>query len=300
MPSVTLLSLLVGGLLSLIVGLRNDEFVWISPLITILDSLLLGLAVLISIYFTRAMVPYRAHAALIYLLSFGVMLGAGVLSAVVIFLLSPSSFFYSDNRTITYLLINLLFFITINIIVNGHILFMQTVRESVKALNEEKILKSRMELKLLASKINPHFLFNSLSLVLSLLKKPDKAEAALINLSELLRYQLEFSDAPMVSLESELTAVEKYLAIQQMRFGNKLTYRIESQMEGEIPPLLIQPLVENCIKHNIDRTDHLHIDLEIKGVDRRLQIRVFDNQARLKPEMLEKGLGLSVDRKSVV
>ena len=227
------------------------------------------------------------------------MLGAGIIATIVIFIIGPSSFFYSDNRTVTYLLVNLLFFITINIIVNGHLMFVETVKQNAKALHEEKVLKSQMELKLLSSKINPHFLFNSLNLVLSLLKKPDKAETALINLSELLRYQLDFSDVPTVSLLTELNAVDKYLSIQQMRFGERLSYSIDGYRDGQIPPLLIQPLVENCIKHNIDETDALHIDLKITQERKRIHINIIDSQAKLTPEMLDKGIGLTVTRKRV-
>jgi len=266
---------------------------------TVVDSLSLGTAVMISLYFTRHLTPRTGNRFLILLLSFCVMLGVGMITAIIIFILSPSSFFYSDNRTITYLMINLLFFITINIIINGHLMFSHTVRLNEKALNEEKNLKSQMELKLLSSKINPHFLFNSLNLVLSLLKKPDKAEAALINLSELLRYQLDFSDAPTVPLKTELEAVDKYLSIQQMRFGEKLTFRIEGDSDGLIPPLLIQPLIENCVKHNVDFTDRLHIDLKVTHHHKRIHITVIDSQARLTPEMLDKGIGLSVTKKRV-
>ena len=298
-PSVLIISLFVGGLLSLIIGFRNDEFVLISPTITILDSISLGSAVVISLYFTRYLSPRKVNQFLILLLSFCVMLGEGIITTIIIFILSPSSFFYSDNRTITFLLINSLFFITINIIINGHIMFLDVVRGSEKALNEEKNLKSQMELKLLSSKINPHFLFNSLNLVLSLLKKPEKAETALINLSELLRYQLDFSEETIVSLKTELEAVDKYLSIQQMRFGEKMTFQIDAQTDGNIPPLIIQPLVENCVKHNIDFTDHLHIDLKVNYYNKVMRIIVIDSQAKLTPDMLEKGIGLSVTKKRV-
>ncbi|NQU63865.1 MAG: histidine kinase [SAR324 cluster bacterium] len=135
--------------------------------------------------------------------------------------------------------------------------------------------------------------------MVSLLKEPDKAETALINLSEILRYQLDFSDVQTVALGSELRIVEKYLSIQQMRFGEKLTYQIDSDAEGEIPPLIIQPLIENCIKHNIDAAEKLHIDLNIRNETGRVVINVLDSQARLSPDMLDKGVGLTVTRKRV-
>jgi two-component system, LytTR family, sensor kinase len=296
---VLVLSLLIGGILSLIIGLRYDEFIWISPYITILDSISLGIAVLLSLYFTRYLAARSKSAILMLLLSFGLMLGAGMITFITFFFLNPTAFFYSDNRTVTYLLINLLFFISINIITSGFVIFQQTVLEKEKALNEEKGLKTQMELKLLASKINPHFLFNSLNLMVSLLSQPDKAETALINLSEILRYQLDFSDAQTVSLGSELSVVEKYLSIQQMRFGEKLTYQVDCHTEAQIPPMIIQPLVENCIKHNIDFTEHLHIDLKITNENGQVVITILDSQAILNPAMLDKGVGLTVTRRRV-
>lgn len=295
---VLIISLIVGGILSLIIGLRYDQFIWISPTIIILDSLFLGIGILVSLYFTRFLANRTSNVTLM-LLSFSLILGVGIISFVIFFIGNPTAFLYSDNRTITYLLINLLFFISINIISSGFVIFQQTIIEKERALREETLLKTQMELKLLSSKINPHFLFNSLNLMVSLLKTPDKAETALINLAELLRYQLDFSDASAVSLESELAAVEKYLSIQQMRFGDKLVYKVDCQAEGQVPPMIIQPLVENCIKHNIDNSDRLTIHLKIHRHEERIVISVCDSEGRLQPDMLDKGVGLTVTRKRV-
>ena len=132
-----------------------------------------------------------------------------------------------------------------------------------------------------------------------MLKTPDKAEETLINLSELLRYQLDISDAKTVSLKTELDVVKKYLSIQKLRFGNKLSYQINCQTEGEIPPLIIQPLVENSIKHNIDETEHLAIDITIFKENHRLVLSVFDSMARISPDLMDKGVGLSVTKRRV-
>jgi len=297
--SVLAFSLLLGGGLSLIIGLSYDAIIWISPRIIIIDSLSLGLAILVSLYFSRFLAVKTRSKSLILLLSFSLMLGAGIISFAGFFLSNPASFLYSDNRTVTFLLVNLLFFITINIITSGFVVFQQTVIEKEKALNEEKVLKTQMELELLASKINPHFLFNSLNLLLSLLKTPDKAEETVINLSELLRYHLDIGDTKTVSLKSELSMVEKYLFIQKLRFGEKLTYQIDCHGTGNIPPLIIQPLVENSIKHNMDITDHLSISLKITEEGDQLVISIADSMAGIRPEMLGQGIGLTVTKKRV-
>lgn len=292
-------SLLIGGVISLIIGISYDAFVWISPTITILDSLFLGIGVLISLYFTRYLAPRTQQILPILLLSFALILGVGVIAFVFFVASSPTAFIYSDNRSITYLLINLLFFISFNIIISGFVVFQQRMLEKEKALHEETVLKSRMELQLLSSKVNPHFLFNSLNLMVSLLKTPALAEKALLNLAEILRFQLDCSELQSVSLEDELNIVEKYLSLQQMRFGEKLKYQISCRTEGRIPPMIIQPLVENSIKHNIDNTSQLTVSIDAGRENDHLLITVSDSQAKLTPDMIESGIGLTVTAKRV-
>lgn len=292
-------SLVFGGLLSIIIGLSFEAFFRISPVVILVDSLSLGLAVIISLYFTRYLVDRARNLLLILILAFGIMLGAGIIVFSGFFLSNPATFLYSDSRTVSFLLINLLFFITINIIVSGFVYFQQTVLQKEKAIGEEQVLKKQMELKFLSAKINPHFLFNSLNLLVSLLKTPDKAEKTLFNLSDLLRYQLDISDANSVELQTELEVVEKYLAIQKLRFGEKLSFTIDSQTTGKIPPLIIQPLVENSIKHNIDHTDQLGILISAIKSNNRLVINVSDSLKKLDSTMLGKGVGLITTKKRV-
>ncbi len=292
-------SLVLGGMLSVIIGLSFEAFFRISPVVILVDSLSLGLAVIISLYFTRYLVDRTRNLILILVLAFGIMLGAGIIVLSGFFLSNPATFLYSDSRTVSFLLINLLFFITINIIVSGFVYFQQTVLQKEKAIGEEQVLKKQMELKFLSAKINPHFLFNSLSLLVSLLKTPAKAEETLINLSDLLRYQLDISDADSVELKTELAVVKKYLAIQTLRFGEKLSFAIDCRAEGKIPPLIIQPLVENSIKHNIDHTDQLTISISAARSSDRLVINVSDSLGKLDSTMLGKGVGLTTTKRRV-
>jgi sensor histidine kinase YesM len=291
-------SLLLGGLISLIIGFTYERFIWVAFDVVMLDSLILGLSILFCLHFSRYLVGKTDNNTLILLLSAGIMLGIGILTFLGFFISAPTSFIYSGNRTVTFLLINMLFFLSINIISSGFVIFQRTVLENEKAMNEEKMLKTQMELKLLSSKINPHFLFNSLNLLVSLLKTPDKAETALINLSEILRYQLDFYDAQKITISDELKIVGKYLAIQKMRFGKKLAFHIDCETEGDILPMIIQPLVENCIKHNIDTTDSLTINITVEN-NNGIIITVIDSAAKLNPEMLNKGDGLTITKKRV-
>ena len=289
----------IGWVLNLIVGVSYRGLFLIPTNVVIIDSLALGFAVWVSLYFTRYLVDRSDRAFLLLLLSFGLLFGTGTISRAVFFLSSPASFLYADNRLVNYLLINLLFFISLNVIANGFIILQHRVLDREIALSKEKSLKTQMELNLLASKINPHFLFNSLNLMVSLLKNPEKAETALINLSDILRYQLDFTDEPTVTLRTELTIVEKYLALQQMRFGNRLDFQISGEASGQILPMILQPLVENSINHNIDHTDRLNIEITISESDSGLTISVIDSMAGLRPEMMDKGVGLTVTKQRI-
>lgn len=292
-------SLMLGMGVSVIIGIGYEGFSLISPQITLIDSLVLGLAILVSLYFSRYLVDKTGNAWLVLALSFGLMLGAGIVAFIGFFISNPASFLYPGNRITTFLLINLLFFITLNIITSGFVVFQQTLLAKEKALNEEKVLKTQAELKFLTAKVNPHFLFNSLNLLISQLKTPEKAEETLINLSELLRYQLEISDARTVALDTELDVVEKYLSLQKQRFGEKLSFRIDQQTTGAIPPLIIQPLVENSIKHNIALTEQLVITIQATRINGRMTITVMDSMAAMHDGMLEKGIGLTVTKKRI-
>ena len=296
---VLISSQIIGWVLNLIVGISYRGLFLIPANIVIIDSLALGFAVWVSLYFTRLLADRSDRAYLLLLLSFGLLFGTGTISRVIFFLSSPGSFLYADNRLVNYLLINLLFFISLNVIANGFVILQHRILDREIALSKEKSLKTQMELNLLASKINPHFLFNSLNLMVSLLKYPEKAENALINLSDILRYQLDFTDEPTVTLETELNIVEKYLALQQMRFGERLTYQISGEAQGEILPMILQPLVENSIKHNIDSTDQLAIQIKISETDDEIKISVIDSMAAVEPGMLNKGVGLTATKQRI-
>jgi two-component system, LytTR family, sensor kinase len=126
-----------------------------------------------------------------------------------------------------------------------------------KEVNEERLegLRTRAELDALQAKINPHFLFNTLNSIASLISEnPAAAESTVEKLSELFRYTLQRSGNKTVRLSEELEIVRSYLEIEKVRFGERLRFDIrsdESLNDFLIPPLLIQPLVENSIKHGI-------------------------------------------------
>ncbi len=115
------------------------------------------------------------------------------------------------------------------------------------------------ELKALRAQINPHFLFNALNSIASLIRlRPNEAEEVTEQLADLFRYSLRASDRSVVSLADELYAVELYLQIEESRFRDRLSIEWaipEDIKRASIPSLSLQPLVENSVKHGLNKTE---------------------------------------------
>ncbi len=139
----------------------------------------------------------------------------------------------------------------------GHYLFIafEASGEAEKAALEARILAREVELKVLKAQIDPHFLFNSLNSVSSLIgSDPSGARKMCLMLAEFLRESLRYVNADDISLANEVALVEKFLRIEQVRFGERLgtDIRIDPDLtSSRVPPLLLQPLVENAVKHGI-------------------------------------------------
>ncbi len=117
--------------------------------------------------------------------------------------------------------------------------------------------ETRARLRALQARIHPHFLFNTLNAITSLIPgRPDQAEQALLDLADLLRSTLA-EDRSSASLAEELELTRRYLAIEKLRMGERLNvdWHLEDQLPLDtlLPPLLLQPLVENAIRHGIQR-----------------------------------------------
>ncbi len=140
----------------------------------------------------------------------------------------------------------------------------QEARAYEAQLKEQELLISQQEIefKMLASQINPHFLYNTLETIrMKALKAGDKEAATAIKLlGKSMRYVLENMGTAMTTLEEELNHVDEYIAIQHLRFGDRIRYRKEIE-EGldlsryYLPPLLLQPVVENAIVHGLEDRD---------------------------------------------
>lgn len=144
------------------------------------------------------------------------------------------------------------------IAVAGHVVYYQLrYRAGQVELRAEQAQREalRAQLKALQARTNPHFLFNSLNTVAGLIEEePRKAERVLEQLSSLCRYCLKGSRAEWVRMEEELAAVKDYLDVEGVRLGSRLQASVEVEPGAEavlVPPLLLQPLVENAVYHGV-------------------------------------------------
>ncbi|MFD2629844.1 LytS/YhcK type 5TM receptor domain-containing protein [Oceanobacillus kapialis] len=158
-------------------------------------------------------------------------------------------------------------------------------------------LAKEAEIKALQAQISPHFLFNSLNIIVSLIRTdPKKARKLLMSLSHFFRQNLAGTTAEMVSLRKELEHVKAYLEIESSRFVDKLqvSYDIdEAVLDQNIPPLTLQPLVENAVKHGIkDMEKNAVVRISIKREQSRIVIVVEDNGLGIEETKLQE-LGTS-------
>jgi len=170
------------------------------------------------------------------------------------------------------------------------------VKQKDIELNKLKALNAKNELKSLHAHINPHFLYNALNSIASLMhESTSKAEEMIISLSDLFRYSINRKERKMSTVEDEVAMVENYLKIEKIRFGNRLEFIInvaDNLLEKEIPMYILQPLIENAIKHGISNLETQGtIHLEIKEEENTLHVNISDNGTDF-PIDLYSGYGL--------
>jgi sensor histidine kinase YesM len=207
------------------------------------------------------------------------------------------------------LLVHLLF----GFLVYGSIVTIVYFARTVRRLQREReraaraeALRSRAQFRALRARLNPHFLFNALHSVLSLIRRaPDRAEHALERLGDLLRYALGPDGEERrerVTLGRELEMVRTYLELEQIRLGDRLRVEVEVPDEAAritIPPLTLQSLVENAVQHGIGESGSggtVEVRAAVRdGGRRELELRVRDDGAGARPEEVEASDGRGLD-----
>lgn len=235
--SDVLLSILFNGLLTIGLGLVNGiiaEEVKISWLEQPIKRFLVSFALTIA---GTLMV-----AALVQLLLSYILLG---LSPLDVLPRIPTEFYYNV----------LMITLVISTFLHGRA-FLLEWRRSIEEAESLKRAHLKTQYESLKNQINPHFLFNSLNVLTALVHKDaDLSERFIRQLSNVYRYVLEVSEQELVSMTKELEALEAYVFLMKIRFGENLQVKIElpqAQAKDQlIPPLSLQMLVENAVKHNI-------------------------------------------------
>jgi signal transduction histidine kinase len=174
---------------------------------------------------------------------------------------------------------------------------------ALKAANlETRLVEAR--LKTLQAELHPHFLFNTLHAISTLVHtNPETADRMISRLSDLLRLTFDGTGSASVSLQEELEFLQKYLEIEQIRFQDRLSviYDVDAEtLDAEVPRLILQPLVENAIKHGVSpRSGRGLIKISSRLRDGLLWIEVRDNGVGLSGQalgLLNAGVGLSNTR----
>lgn len=178
------------------------------------------------------------------------------------------------------------------------LLAFEAQREAEQRALELTVLAREAELKALKAQIHPHFLFNSLNSISALAgTDPARARAMCLYLSEFLRKSLAFGERKSVPVAEELALARAYLEVEGMRFGSRLSVEEAVEPEGEsclVPPLLLQPLVENAVRHGIATTvEGGVIRLEARRTGNRLRILIENPCDPEAPPRRGTGLGLA-------
>ena len=182
------------------------------------------------------------------------------------------------------------------------IIYHRNLKQKEMEQAELKILTRDAELKALKLQMNPHFLFNSLNSINALVTKDAAlARKMIAQLSELLRMSLESHDKLLIPLKEELDLVHTYLAIEQMRFGEKMIVREDVEpglLTKSFPAMLLQPLLENAVKHGIANTrSGGTISLSIQQDDQRIVGTVINETSdeNIQSKTTKNGNGISIN-----
>ncbi|WP_367998435.1 sensor histidine kinase [Pseudoalteromonas carrageenovora] len=175
--------------------------------------------------------------------------------------------------------------------------------ENKKRATAEKHALKQAQLATLRYQLNPHFMFNSLNTISAYIHtNPDLADEVLHELADILRYSLDTAEQQQIPLQQELTIIEKYLNIEKARFGDKLqvNYHIPNTLKNiSLPPLLIQPIIENAIKHNAKQTS-LILNITLSELPKGVKIQISDNGKGFSSDVIKHGHGSGIGMKNIL
>jgi len=175
-----------------------------------------------------------------------------------------------------------------------------TVEEQRERLLKSEATAREAQLQALHYQLQPHFLFNTLNAVSSLVvsKQPERATEMIAKLAALLRNTLSFPEAHVVTLREELAVTEEYLSIEQVRFGPRLAVSLSvsaDAYEAQVPRFLLQPIVENAIRHGIARCPNGgEVAIRATASEGRLRIDIENDHTEVLLQSGHEGNGLGL------
>lgn len=172
----------------------------------------------------------------------------------------------------------------------------EDARQKKKLLSE----KNMLEVRVLKSQINSHFIFNALNNIYSMTYfKDEYTSGYVLKLAQMMRYVMEDCETELTPLSKEIEYIENFIDFQKLRFENDknitFTHKVENNTNYSVPPMLLQPLVENCFKHTpleVDKNSYIHILLEVK--EKQICFIAENSQPIIKnkPESTKMGIGI--------
>lgn len=300
----TAVGIAVGVCISLMIAVVSSNGISIRQIFfNILFSLFISLGISnIFSFFQKYSYKFTRHFWQFILLYYacnllGMIIGIEICYLIISFFLDIP--FEPFNHTKDYKSIGVIVLIVGTIMLLYH-LQQRNAENALKAKEADLIrinqLKTQAELQALQSKINPHFLYNALNAITSLIHEdPDKAEDMTIKLSKLFRYSINSQQENYCSLKEEIDILNTYLAIEKVRFGNRINFDIQTDEvlnHVQFPRFLLQPLVENALKHGLkDTYEHGVLAVKVRKTEKNINILVIDNGVPF-PDELIAGYGL--------
>jgi two-component system sensor histidine kinase AlgZ len=181
------------------------------------------------------------------------------------------------------------------------LLSLEATREAEHRESALEILTREAELEALKAQIQPHFLFNSLNSISALVvSDPERAREMCVGLADFLRQSLSVGQRRGIPLRDEIALAHRYLDVERVRFGSRLSVETDVSLEGDacvIPPLLLQPLVENAVVHGIATlAEGGVVRLQAECTGHRLRIVIENPYDENAPPRERSGLGLKIVR----
>jgi two-component system LytT family sensor kinase len=193
--------------------------------------------------------------------------------------------------------------ITIGLLLLAMIFFYRVYRRRVKEIARQKET-AQLKLKSIRSQLNPHFMFNALSSIQNLMNKQETEEANhyLTRFAVLTRSVLDSSEQDLISLKEELAIVDNYLQMEQLRFGFSYELSVEPGLQPaniDVPPMLLQPFVENAVKHGIAGRKSGRITVQVMKEGNKLKLLVNDDGIGFDTKKQYTGFGMKLSRERI-